>query len=175
MNPTRTDDQATCALGILLDETGQREEAIDLLADTLERGRRYFPDDDWPTWRAGAKLAFVFGEAGRAEEAVGVGREVLAARRQLRGMDDVGTLATASTLGMHLEEVGDLDEAIDLFADTFERCKRHAPPNLTARRIGRRLSLAMAKAGRTKEGVGVAAKCWQMGAGCTVQTTSPRW
>ncbi|HSH61361.1 MAG TPA: tetratricopeptide repeat protein [Acidimicrobiales bacterium] len=71
-------------------------------------------------------------------------------------MDDVRTLATTSNLGLHLQEVGDLDEAIDLLADTFERCKRQAPSIPITWRTGRRLSLAVAKAGRTNQGVVVA-------------------
>lgn len=80
--------KVAATLGQELRLAGRLNEAIELLADTFERGKKDAAHDDWPTWWAGHELAAALDEVGRVDEAVRVRSEVEAARSWLKRADD---------------------------------------------------------------------------------------
>lgn len=154
--------KAAVELGVEMTSAGRLEEAVSVLSDTLERGKKVAPHKDWPTWRCGHELALALAEQGRVNEAVEVGREVVAARQGLLGPDKVESLVAASNLGVFLRSAGQLEEAVSLLSDTFERAKRVAPaedwPTWTT---GLELAFGLGEAGRVDDAVRV---CREVGA-----------
>ncbi|HVL03769.1 MAG TPA: tetratricopeptide repeat protein, partial [Acidimicrobiales bacterium] len=135
------------------------DEAIELLTDTFERGKKHAPTEDHPTWLSGHLLAFTHTEAGHLEEAVVLGREVLAARRGLHGPDHVFTLMTACCLGANLRDTQHMSEAIALLTDALRRGQRNAPDkDWPTWSTGYELTLTLAVAGRLSEAAEVGAE-----------------
>ncbi len=74
--------ESASILGAALLASGRLDEAIEVLADTFQRGKRHNLDDPSATLLSGQNLAAALTQAGRVQEAVEVRVQMIAGRRR---------------------------------------------------------------------------------------------
>ena len=110
--------------GIILDESGDADAALPLLADAHRRQRALLGPDDPATLRTAHRHADVLDRVGRGEEAAAMWADVLDRRSRSLGVDHGDTLDSLNARAFLERHGGDLEASEATLRDVLSRRRR---------------------------------------------------